>query len=251
MVTHNLFTRIGELRERKRKIQERNVANNGNENEKQPPAHFQPPQQQPQQFQQTQYHHMKPEKSVNVSQNQSQNQSQNPIQVITQSHSQSHSQSQSQSQSQLMSKSHAQSPSHSRNQPYGATQSHSGVKIRPSRAFDRSMSNMTKNNSTLSSSLIGYDDKAGSPLLEKKMSQANAKSRPAYVGKTEGDVPHDQSGFKQSSVSPQRVPVGRKTYYMGGSHVAVKNILRTTSTGMNATSKVLSTSGNSFILKKK
>jgi mitogen-activated protein kinase 15 len=225
-------------RERRRKLQERNVTN---VDEKQQPPHFQPHQQQPQQFQQTQYHHMKSEKSVNVSQNQSQNQSQNPIQ--------SHSQSQSQSQSQLMSKSHAQSPSHSRNQPYGAANTSSGVKIRPSRAYERSMSNMTKTNTTLSSSLIGYDEKAGSPLLEKKVSQANAKSRPMYNGKTEGDI-QDQSGFKQSSVSPQRVPIGRKTYYMGGSHVNVKNILRSTNTGMSA-SKVLSTSGNSFILKKK
>jgi len=128
------------------------------------------------------------------------------------------------------------------------TNTGSGVKIRPSRAYERSLSQMTKANSTnLSSSLIGYDDKSPSPLLDKKASQATVKSRHTYVGKTEGDV-QDLSGHKQSSVSPQRVPIGRKTYYMGGGQTNVKNALR--STGMSA-SKILSTSGNSFILKKK
>lgn len=181
--------------------------------------------------------------------------SQNPLpphpQNYSHSHSQSQSQNQSQSQSQFISKSqsHAQSPTHghSRN-PTNSSLTNSGVKIRPSRAYERSMSYMTKaTSSNLSSSLIGYDDKSPSPLLEKKASQPVSKTRHAYVGKTEGDI-HDQSGTKHSSISPQRVPVGRKTYYMGGNQVASKNILRTT--GMSA-SKVLSTSGNSFILKKK
>jgi len=109
------------------------------------------------------------------------------------------------------------------------------------------MSNMTKANSTLSSSMLGHEEKSPTLFVEKKNSQPAQKTRHQYIGKTEGDV-QDQSGLKQTSVSPQRVPVGRKTYYMGGSQTNVKSMLR--STGMSG-SKVLSTSGNSFILKKK
>lgn len=245
-------------RERRKKLQEQRSTANANaavENEKHQQPHFQPPQQQPPQYQQVQ-HYTKTEKSTNVSQNQSQvyaqqNQVPGYGPTISHSHSHSHSQSHSQSQSQTQinkSQSHAQSPSHGHTRnPTNSSLTNSGVKIRPSRAYERSMSYMTKASSNLSSSLIGYDDKSPSPLLEKKPSQPVSKTRHTYVGKTEGDI-HDTSGAKHSSVSPQRVPVGRKTYYMGGNQAGPKNILR--ATGMSA-SKVLSTSGNSFILKKK
>jgi len=220
-------------KERRKKILDRNMGSTGAENEKQQPQqpHFQPQQQQLQPIQQN----TKPDKSTNASQNQSQN----PIQVQPQV--------QSQSQSQLMSKSHAQSPTHGRNPTNSVANMASGVKIRPSRAYERSMSNMTKANSTMSSSLLAQDEKSPSILLEKKSSQPASKPRHAYIGKTEGDI-QDQSGLKQTSVSPQRAAVGRKTYFMGTTQTNVKNMLR--STGMSG-SKVLSTSGNSFILKKK
>lgn len=202
-----------------------------NQHQHQHQQHHQQQHHQQQQPHQTQ-HQTKPDKSVNVSQ----------------THSQSHSQSQSHIQAQLVSKSHAQSPTHSRTQPYSMASASNGVKVRPSRAYERSVSHIMKanSNSHLSSSLLGQEEKSGSPLFEKRSFMANSKVRHVYAGKTEGDI-QDQSLSKQNSVSPQRVPPGRKTYYMGGTNVTVKNLLR--NTGMS--NKVLSTSGNSFILKKK
>jgi len=73
------------------------------------------------------------------------------------------------------------------------------------------------------------------------------------VGKTEGDVglqieEKTKSEPKPTSVSPTRGVGGRKSYYVSGSHVTVKSLLRSTGT---STSKVMSQTGNSFILKKK
>lgn len=156
-----------------------------------------------------------------------------------------------------------QSSNHSpvnKSQPYVMTSMASGVKVKPYRAYERSMSHSKGTMPLIGSSIIMNDDKekSSSPSpVEKKTSQAGVRIR-HMLGKTETDILESKDNsplMKTSSMSPQRTGGSRKTYYFAtnqqqqtNNHVAVKNLLR--STGMNA-SKVLSQTGNSFILKKK
>jgi len=171
--------------------------------------------------------------------------------------------SQSQTLMVTKSQSHTQSPTHSRSQAASLAGVTNGVKVRASRGIERSQSHYSNGSLHVSSAQLPPEDKSPSPMLlpdkgKQQQIRTNSRARHAYIGKTEGDVMQDEKplsggGSKQQlSMSPQRkntsIGDSRKTYYLGGSHVNVKNLLR--STGMNA-SKVLSQSGNSFILKKK
>ena len=153
----------------------------------------------------------------------------------------------------LVSKSHTHSPTQSRSQASNMFAMTTSAKLRPYKGYERSQSQYSNISATLSSSILPQEDKSPSPMLEKKNFRANSRVRHVYVGKTEGDVgltldEKHKSEPKPTSVSPTRGAGGRKNYYVSGSHVTVKSLLR--NTGMSA-SKVMSQTGNSFILKKK
>jgi len=145
----------------------------------------------------------------------------------------------------------------------------SGVKVKPYRAYERSLSQSKGSFSYMSSSLVMNEEKEKSQSpspMEKKNFHQN-KVRTMIVGKSDSEVLESKDSSpmaKTSSISPTRAGGTRKTYYVGGSHgggpiagpvagaggshVTVKNLLRNSS--MNA-NKVMSQTGNSFIVKKK
>jgi len=159
--------------------------------------------------------------------------------------------------------SHNHSPVNSKSQGHSLVSMASGVKVKPYRAYERSLSQSKGSFSYMSSSLVMNDEKekshSPSPMEKKNFHQG--KVRTMIVGKTEIEVPESKDSsplMKTSSISPQRATANRKTYYVGGSHggtpiaagshVTVKNLLRNSSVNSN---KVMSQTGNSFIVKKK